>query len=163
MKTNRTWLALFCSLSLAPALAQDASMQLTAGESLLLTSTSTRLVRVSGVVSGSPESVTFSGDAKVSNRLAKDPDFFSPRYVLTIDLTGVTGIGSTSGARYAISGPELMHLRVAASHAVEITFPFRGSTNHLRTGLASLNLDFDPESGAVTAASGKVLTPSFPR
>jgi hypothetical protein len=163
MKTNRTWLALFCALSLAPALAQDASMQLTTSESLLLSSTSIRLVRVSGVVSGSPESVTFSGDAKVSNRLAKDPDFFSPRYVLTVDLTGVTGIGSTSGARYAISGPELLHLRVAASHAVEITFPFRGSTNHLRTGLASLNLDFDPESGAVTAASGKVLTPSFPR
>jgi hypothetical protein len=163
MKTNRTWLALFCALTVAPALAQDASLQLTASESLLLTSTSTRLVPVSGVVSGSPESVTFSGDAKVSNRLAKDPDFFSPRYVLTIDLTGVTGIGSTTGAKYAISGPELMHLRVAASHAVEITFPFRGGSARLRTGLASLNLDFDPESGAVTAASGKVLTPNFPR
>ena len=163
MKTHRTWLALFCALTLAPALAQDASMQLTASESLLLASTSTLLVPVAGVVSGSPESVTFSGDVKVSNRLAKDPDFFSPRYVLTIDLRSVTGIGSTTGAMYAISGPELMHLRVAASHAVQITFPFKGGSDRLRTGVASLNLDFDPESGALTAASARVSTPSFPR
>ena len=163
MKTHRTWLALFCALTLAPALAQDASMQLTASESLLLASTSTLLVPVAGVVSGSPESVTFSGDVKVSNRLAKDPDFFSPRYVLTIDLRGLTGLGATTGVTYAISGPELLHLRVAASHAVQITFPFKGGSDRLRTGVASLNLDFDPESGALTAASARVSTPSFPR
>ena len=121
-------------------------------------------VPIKGVVSGSPETVSFSGQATVSSRLAPDPDFFKPRLVLSIDLSAVTGVGSTSGAKYVISGPELLQRDVAALHPIEITFPFRGGASSAtpRTGVASFVLDFDPSTGAVTA-SGNVSSPSFPR
>jgi hypothetical protein len=107
--------------------------------------------------------VSFSGQAKVSSRLAPDPDFFKPRLVLSIDLREVAGVGSTSGAKYVIAGPELVQRSVAASHTIDITFPFRRSGAALRTGVASFVLDFDTATGAVTSASGSVLTPNFPR
>jgi hypothetical protein len=138
-----------------------------AGEASLfapLASAPASLVGIKGVVSGSPESVSFSGQAKVSSRLAPDPDFFKPRLVLSIDLSAVAGIGSTSGAKYVISGPELLNRDVAVSHTIEITFPFRGGSSGVpRTGVASFVLDFDPNTGAVTRASGNVSSPNFPR
>lgn len=127
----------------------------------------TAVVPIKGVVSGSPESVSFSGDAKVSSRHAADPDFNRPRLVVTIDLRGIAGVGSSSGAKYVVYGPELVQRPVAASHAVEITFPFKSSMSpaaaSARTGLASFVLDFDVATGAMTAASGSVSTPRFPR
>jgi len=121
-------------------------------------------VPLKGMVSGSPESVTFSGQATVSSRLAPDPDFFKPRLVLSIDLSPVAGVGSNTGAQYVISGPELLNRDVAVSHTIEITFPFRGgSSSAPRTGVASFVLDFDPNTGAVTKARGNVSSPNFPR
>jgi len=130
-------------------------------------SASNAVVPIRGIVSGSPESVSFSGNAKVSNRLAPDPDFFKPRFVMTIDLTAVAGVGSSTGAKYVISGPELVQRSVAPSHAIEITFPFKSSTSPTtvtaRTGVASFVVDFDVDTGAVKAASGNVSSPNFPR
>lgn len=169
MNMHRALFAVVLSFAAAPALAQDTAAPL-AGEASLFAAPApaqNALVPLTGTVSGSPESVSFSGQAKVSNRLAPDPDFFKPRFVLTIDLTGVAGVGSMTGAKYVISGPELVQRGVAASHAVEITFPFKSSTSPTsvtaRTGVASFVLDFDVNTGAVTGASGRVSTPSFPR
>jgi hypothetical protein len=168
MNMHRALFAVVLSFAAAPALAQDTASALGA-ESLFAAPEPaySALVPIKGTVSGSPESVSFSGEAKVSSRLAPDPDFNKPRLVLTIDLTGVGGVGSTTGAKYVISGPELVQRGVAASHAVEITFPFKSSTSPVavtaRTGLAGFALDFDINTGAVTGASGKVSTPSFPR
>ena len=175
MNPQRVLLAVAIGCS-APALAQDASLtaETTALDGASLQASSlfaaptiqTTLVPVKGVVSGTPESVTFSGSARVASRLAPDPDFNRPRLVLRIDLSGVSGLG-TSGAKYAISGPELVAREVAASHAVEFTFPFKASTagsgTTARTGVASFMLDFDTGTGAVTGASGGVSTPNFPR
>ena len=168
MSMHRALFAVVLSLPVAPALAQEAAA--VAGEPSLFAAPApaqSALVPLTGIVSGSPESVRFSGQAKVSNRLAPDPDFFKPRFVLTIDLTGVAGVGSTTGAKYVISGPELIQRRVAASHAVEITFPFKSSISPAavtaRTGVASFVLDFDVNTGAVTGASGNVSSPNFPR
>ena len=125
----------------------------------------TALVPVKGIVSGQPESVTFSGQAKVSSRLAKDPDFGKPRLVLTIDLSGVSGVGSSSHAKYVVSGPEMTQRPVSVSHTVEFTFPFTksGSSELPQTGVASFALGFDVNSGAITSASGSVSSPNFPR
>lgn len=124
------------------------------------------LVPVNGVVSGTPESVTFSGSAKVASRLARDPDFNRPRLVLRIDLRDVSAVGA-SGAKYAIFGPELVAREVAASHTVEFTFPFKASSAAsgatARTGVASFALDFDTATGGLTGASGGVSTPNFPQ
>jgi Na+-transporting NADH:ubiquinone oxidoreductase subunit NqrB len=117
-------------------------------------------VSVSGIVSGTPESVSFSGTAKVGTRLAPDPDFGSPNLVLSIDLTGVSGVGSSTRMKYAIGGPEIVQKRLAASHLVEITFPFYKSgtdgTTGARSGAASFTIDVDMATGAVTNATGNI-------
>jgi hypothetical protein len=176
MTIQRAFLAVLLSLAAAPALAQEAMSADSTSSMESLGSTSlfaapppgeTALVPIKGVVSGSPESVNFSGDAKVSSRHAADPDFNKPRLVLTIDLRGVAGVGSSTGAKYVVYGPELVQRALAASHTVEITFPFKSSTSSTaataRTGVASFTVDFDVATGAMTAASGSVSTPNFPR
>lgn len=168
MRMHRALLAVVLSFAAAPASAQEtmttetSSMETTSLFAAPAPAESAS-VAIAGVVSGSPESVSFSGQAKVSSRLAPDPDFFKPRLVLSIDLSGVAGVGSTSGAKYVISGPELVQRSVAASHTIEITFPFRRSGAEPRTGVASFALDFDTATGAVTRASGNLSTPNFPR
>ena len=132
--------------------------ELLSAPSTALSSTSASVVPVAGTVTGSPESVAFSGQAKLTSRLAKDPDFGSPRLLLTIDLSGVGGQGSQTAAKYAISGPEIVQRRVATSHAVEFTFPFSRGTELPRTGLASFAIDFDPDTGAITKAAGRVTS-----
>src|SRR5687767_3374393 len=176
MSKHRALLAVVLSFAAAPAPAQEAmTAETSSPESSSLEATSlfaapepaqAAWVAIKGVVSGSPESVNFAGQAKVSSRLAPDPDFFKPRLVLSIDLSGVTGVGAMSGAKYVISGPELVQKSVAASHAIEITFPFRSSASaalSARSGVASFVIDFDVNTGAVTGASGNVSTPNFPR
>jgi hypothetical protein len=186
MNLHRALLAVVIGVAAAPASAQmetmsveamsvDSALSLEAAPSAVMageaslfdpvTSPPASLVGIKGVVSGSPESVSFSGQAKVSSRLAPDPDFFKPRLVLSIDLSGVAGIGASTGAKYVISGPELLNRDVALSHTIEITFPFRGGASLAtpRTGVASFVLDFDPDTGAVTKARGNVSSPNFPR
>jgi hypothetical protein len=160
MNMHRALLAVVIGLAAAPAPAQEAASLFAP-----VPSTQAALVAIRGVVSGAPESVSFSGQAKVTSRLAPDPDFFKPRLVLSIDLSGVPGVGSNTGAKYVISGPELMQRHLAASHTIEITFPFQGgaSSAGARTGVASFVLDFDVNTGAVIRASGGVSTPNFPR
>jgi hypothetical protein len=166
MTMHRALLAIALSLGGAPALAQEAVSALSTESSSAPASQGTT-VPVNGIISGSPESVTFSGNAVVKSRLAPDPDFNRPRLVLTIDLTAVAGIGSMSGAKYVISGPEFTQREVAASHAFEFTFPFKSvkapSVATARTGVASFVLDFDLGTGAVTGASASVSSPNFPR
>lgn len=126
--------------------------------------TSIVLVAISGTVTGSPESVVFSGEARIQNRLAPDPDFNSPNYVLTVDLSGVSGTGSSTLKTYAISGPSIVQKKAASLHVVEITFPFAESGSsalNTRSGLASFTIGFDANTGAITAATGSVATPSF--
>jgi hypothetical protein len=134
------------------------------------TTTSVRLpwnsavVQVSGIVSGSPESVSFKGGAQVNTRLAPDPDFGSPSLVMSIDLSGISGVGSSSGAKYVVSGPEIVQKRHAATQDVEITFPFVKSGMTMmatRSGVASFALTVDLTTGAVTGATGGISTPRF--
>jgi hypothetical protein len=122
------------------------------------------LVQVRGIVSGEPESVAFSGQAQINSKLVPDPDFGKPSLLLTIDLGSVSGVGSSTNAKYVISSQELVQRRVAASHRVEITFPFVKSgmgMSATRTGVASFALDFDVNTGAVTSATGNVSSPAF--
>jgi len=120
---------------------------------------------VRGIVSGSPESVSFSGTAKVGTRLAPDPDFGSPNLVLSIDLTGISGVGSSTRTKYVIGGPEIVQKRLAASHVIDIVFPFYKSgtdgTSGARSGAASFTIDVDTATGAVTTATGSIGSSSL--
>lgn len=137
----------------ADAVAQTASLSNTA------------LVPIKGLVTATPENVSFSGQAKVTSRLAPDPDFNKPMLVLTIDLTGVTGVGASSKAKYVISGPEIVQLPLALWHPMKITFPFTRSSGTATegTGLASFAFNFDLATGAITSATASIETPSLPQ
>src|SRR5438046_10767137 len=64
------------------------------------------LIPVSGIVTGQPESVKFSGQAQVSSELVLDTSKFNlpPAVILIVDLSGVSGLGSSTGARYTAGG-----------------------------------------------------------
>ena len=76
---------------------------------------SSTLVPIKGSVDGVPETVVFSGNAKVNSRLAPDPVFNTPTLVLSIDLTSVSAVGSSTRSKYVVSGPEMVQRKVAAS------------------------------------------------
>jgi hypothetical protein len=121
----------------------------------------TALVPINGTVAGQSESVVFSGQARVNSKLAPDPDFNRPSLVLSIDLSGLSGVGKTTKAKYVIVGPENVQRSVAASHLVEFVFPFAktgASVGSAQSGAASFALGFDTSTGVVTSASGNVTS-----
>jgi hypothetical protein len=130
-----------------------------------LTSSNASAVSIAGIVSGQPESVSFSGQAQIKSRLVRDPDFGKPSLLLTIDLSSVSGVGSSTKAAYVIPSAENVQRPLAASHRVEITFPFLKSgvkdPTTARSGVASFAFDFDVNTGAITAATGNVASPAF--
>jgi hypothetical protein len=123
-------------------------------------------VSVSGSVTGRPESVTFAGEAQIQSRLALDPDDNRrAKILLQIDLGGVTGVGSSTGATYVVNAQEIVTRELAPSDVIEVTFPFHpGSARAVtssRTGVASFALSFDTATGAVTAGRARIGSPSF--
>jgi hypothetical protein len=148
----------------APAGAQDAVM-LSAPTTTSLTTASASGVSIKGIVTGQPESVSFSGQAQIKSRLVQDPDFGRPVLLLTIDLSSVSGVGSSTRAKYVILSPENVQRHVAPSHRLQVTFPFMRSNStdisSARTGVAYFALDFDTSTGAVTSAAANVSSPAF--
>lgn len=140
-----------------------------AGAPASAATTSTALIPVSGTVSGLPESVVFSGQARVSSNLVLDTSRFAtpPHILLTIDLSNVSGTGSSTGAKYVAggNGTDVRRLLVSAD-TVEITFPFsQGTTmgmSSVRSGVMSFALSFDLTTGAITKGTGTVAAPYFP-
>jgi len=158
-------LAVLAALAGVPAGAQNAVMLSAPTTTNLLTTSSVSGVVIKGIVSGQPESVSFSGQAQIESRLVRDPDFGRPVLLMTVDLSSVSGVGQSTKAKYVIANPELVQRHLAPSHDVEVTFPFMksGSTDasSARTGVASFSLSFNPDTGAVTSATGKVASPNF--
>lgn len=128
---------------------------------------STARVQIQGTVGGKPESVAFSGEARIEARLSRSlvKPSSTPTLVLYVDLSSVTGVGSATNTRYVISGPEIVQLPLAASDLVEVVFPFfeSGTTgvSSPRSGVASFELSFDVVTGAITAATARVASPRF--
>ncbi len=131
----------------------------------------TALIPVSGIVSGQPESVAFSGQAQVSSELVLDPSRFHhpPAVLLTIDLSNVSGTGSSTRAKYSAgSDGTAVFRQLVSADTIEVTFPFsRGATMmssmpSVRTGVVSFALSFDLNTGAITSGTASIVTPSFP-
>jgi hypothetical protein len=129
------------------------------------------LIPVSGTVSGQPESVRFSGQARISSELVLDTSKTRPPHqpsvILIIDLSGVSGTGSSTGARYTAGGDGTPVFRqLASTDTVEIAFPFSRGTSmgisSVRTGVASFALSFDTNTGAITKGTATVAAPNFP-
>ena len=120
------------------------------------------LVPVTGIVTGQPESVSFSGQARISSRLVPDPDFGNPTFLFTIDLTSLSGVGSSTKAQYVVSTREVVQRRLAGSQAIVITFPFTRSGNTTlppRSAVVSLDFNVDVNTGAIRQADAEVSSP----
>jgi hypothetical protein len=109
--------------------------------------------------------VKFSGTAKVGTRLAPDPDFGSPSLVVSIDLSGISGVGSSTGTKYVVSGPEIIQKRLAPSYTVDMTFPFYKNgtpgTSGARSGAATFSFSVDGTTGAVSSPQGIIVSSSL--
>jgi hypothetical protein len=121
------------------------------------------VVRVHGTVTDVPESVDFKGFARVSSRLAPDPDFGVPRLILYFDLSDVTGVGSSTRKKYLVPTPEVVQRRMAANHTFEVAFPYvqaDGDPLDARTALVSIWITVN-DAGAITSGDFSILTPNF--
>lgn len=162
MKTSRTWLMPAArSVLLAVLAAGWMLMPVRAADTMKST-----MVSISGAVAAltasGAERVVFSGQAQIKSRLALDPDFGDSKLLLFIDMTGVSGVGSSSGAKYLVPTQEILIRPLTLSHQVEITFPFfknaADSLASTRTGLANFALNVDVSTGAITSASATAVS-----
>src|SRR5712691_10289440 len=131
--------------------------------------TTRALITASGIVTGQPESVKFSGQVQVSSELVLDNSKFNlpPAVILTFDLSKVSGTGSSTEARYTAGGNGTSVYRPLVSNdTVEITFPFsRGTTMNMssaRSGVVTFALSFDMSTGAITKGTANIAGPAFP-
>jgi hypothetical protein len=127
------------------------------------TALSSALIGIKGTVSGTPESVSFSGQAKISSKMVTDPDFGNPpTVVLSIDLSKVTGVGTSTGQTYVTSSQVILDRRLTAADTVQVPFPFSpsgGSALSARVGMASFNLSFNVNTGMLTGATAGIASP----
>ena len=164
-------LSLFLAMTapgwIAPAAAQtalSASTTVATSTSSTTTTTSTSaLVPMTGVVTGGAESVSFSGKAIVSANVVTDPDFGStPAVVLSIDLSGLSGVGASTRKKYVTADGEVVNRRLTAADTVQYNFPFYengGNAMSARVGSASFNLSFDVNTLTLTGAAGSIGSP----
>ena len=148
----------------ATATTLSASTTVSTSTSSTTTTTSTSaVVPVSGVVTGGAESVSFSGKAKVSADVVTDPDFGgTPTIVLTIDLSGLSGVGASTRNKYVTADGETLNRRLTAVDTVQYTFPFFASgagVMSAREGSVSFNLSFDVNTLKLTGVTGSVGSP----
>jgi hypothetical protein len=135
----------------------------TSTSSATTTTSTSALVPVTGVVTGGAESVSFSGKAKVSANVVTDPDFGgTPTVVLSIDLSGLSGVGASTRKKYVTADGEVINRRLAAGDIVQYTFPFYengASAMSARVGSVSFNLSFDVNTLMLTGATGSIGSP----
>lgn len=114
------------------------------------------------VASAAMESVSFSGVATVNARLLKDDQLGAPAVLeLTVDLTGLSGVGVSTGRRYVTLAETVTQRPLRPVDTVQITFPFfpDGDLMKSRTAQATLRLLYDESSGLTVSAV--VGTPSI--
>ena len=135
----------------------------TSSSSTTTTTATAALVPIRGIVSGSPESVSFSGQAQINANVVTDPDFGAPpTVVLSIDLGKVTGVGASSGKTYVTSSQGTLNRRLTAADTVQFTFPFTssgGSAMSSRIGVASFTLSFNVDTMRLTGATAQIASP----
>jgi len=135
----------------------------TSTSSTTTTTSTSALVPVTGVVTGGAESVSFSGQAKVSANVVTDPDFGgTPTVVLSIDLSGLSGVGASTNKKYVTADGEVINRRLSAADTLQYTFPFYqsgASAMSARVGSASFNLSFDVNTLRLTGVTGRIGSP----
>lgn len=129
--------------------------------------TSSLTIPIAGTVNGLTESVSLSGSAEIVSTLVLDPLLGTlPRELISIKLINVSGLGLSTGTSYVATGEDVLLRLLATSDLIEITFPFYPDTpdgaSSARSALASITLNFDLLTGALTGGTAGFSTPSFP-
>ncbi|HET7402624.1 MAG TPA: hypothetical protein VFJ62_12595 [Usitatibacter sp.] len=103
---------------------------------------------------GSAETVAFTGNARIDTQVILDNVLGNaPVMEIVVDMSGVSGVGASTGSSYSISGPAIIHRPLAPNDLIRVTFPFyRGSDLFgAETVEATFTCKFDTATGAVTA------------
>lgn len=121
-------------------------------------------VPLTGTLSAAEENVEFSGEAVVSSRLLEDKDLGAPPSVrLTIDLSGLSGTGLSSRAKYVVSSREIVVRPLSVADVIELTFPFVGTGALTESGggvgALWLSLTFSLSAGTITGGSARLDSP----
>src|SRR5256885_3227917 len=86
---------------------------------------STVAIPIAGTVFGLPESVFFSGTARITVRPAvSDIPGAGPRMIVSIDLGDLTGKGLSSGNVYLTGGLVNLTRRLVPGDVIQATIPF---------------------------------------
>lgn len=105
---------------------------------------------------GSGERVVFSGNAVATARVDFDPDRNKPTVEFVLDLSGVTGVGETSGTRFALDLREITTKPHQNNQSIDVEFALPAGTqdvNKVRTGQASFKLNVDLATGAMSSGT----------
>jgi hypothetical protein len=156
-----------CCAAPPPAWAQTAAAQTVTDPltGLAVQTVSSATVAVSGTVSGGTESVALSGKATIESRVVwSELNTIEPAAVtLNIDLSGISGTGKTTKAKYVTTAQEIALRRLSATDLVDVSFPFyisgTGGFPSARTGLAKFSLLYDVNTGVLKSASGSLTSP----
>lgn len=159
--------ALCWMAALPDARAQTVTQSLTDPVSGAPTQTvSTATVKMSGKVSTAAEYVSLSGSAKIESRVVWSElnTVTAPSIRLDIDLSGISGTGSVTKAKYVTGAREIARRRLVATDLLDVSFPFyvsgtNGELGSTRTGIARFSLSYDVNTGALKSATGTLTTP----
>jgi hypothetical protein len=154
------WATLVCAASTDTTLQASVSGQVGGSTGSAQTQSSS----LDSPASGSTEGVTFSGNALIKAKVIEDPDFRTPPIVvLSIDLSGITGVGATSRQKYVTTNETIIQRRLRPSDTVALTFPFwlsgNTSTGKGPLGAISISLTYDVNTRQLTAAAGNITSP----
>lgn len=121
----------------------------------------TQSAESSALTGASTERVNFSGNAVIKANVRDDPDFRTPPIVvLSIDLSGVSGVGATTKKKYVTTNKTIVQRRLRPTDTVDVSFPFWVSgtreTGSGPVGKVSIALTYDVNTKALTSAAGSV-------
>ena len=118
----------------------------------------TTRIAYGGTVRGAPEPVLLLGFVQIDTRVIRDPDTGEPDAVrLSIDFSGVNGVGLKTGTRYVASGGQDLVRQLVPTDVVDVTFAIQpsGAGGHMyaRSALASFTLKYNVSAEAFASGS----------
>lgn len=148
----------------ASAATTDTSVQVSVSGQVGASSTEVQSSSTDSLTGTSTESVSFSGKALIKAKVIEDPDFrTAPIVLLSIDLSGISGVGTLSRTKYVTTNKNLVQRRLRTSDAVKFTFPFwpsgTSATAAGPVGAVSFSLSFDVNTRKLTGATGSITSP----
>lgn len=117
-------------------------------------------VPVRDTIRGETENILFSGQILVTGTVIENVAVEGPNMMqLVVDFSEVSGIGATTGRRYATEAQTILHRPLVTLDTIETSFPFYSDSQlvRMRTAVASLSVSYS--SDAIISVTSKLSTP----